>query len=183
MSIQDHLYSQDGSLRELAAEFLSKTNSRLVAKQLIAELRNADRYVAIRAAWGLSLMKPSLVVPHLKRTLHGRDLDRLKQAAWALGRMESLKARRVLVAALKHRRRTVREHAAGALWRTALDGFTSVKVEQDLVRILKRDRGQVALTLRHMLKSRACRNGVRGARKQLCSKANVFQRMGGAWIR
>lgn len=183
MSIQDHLYSQDDSLRELAAEFLSKTNSHLAAKQLVAELKNTDRYVAIRAAWGLSLMKPSLVVPHLVRALHGRDLDRLKQAAWALGRMESLKARRVLVSALKHRRRAVREHSAGALWQHALIGYKSKKVEGLLLGMLKGDRGHAALTLSRILKNHRRAGGERPDRRPGLSKASVFQRMGGAWIR
>ena len=183
-SVREHLYAQDQALREKAAKSLSRTGSRRIVAQLLGSLEDQDRYVAIRAAWGLSLMKPALVIPYLARALNGRaPAAVVKQASWAMGRMNISKARRVLIAALKHPRRLIRVQAAGALWRTALDGFRNRRVEKTLIGLLKGDRGHVALTLSHMLRSRTRTTRVRTGRQHRGSTANVFQRMGGSFIR
>jgi len=175
MTIQDHLYSQDESRREHAASSLSRCNSRAVVKQLLAALNDQNRYVAIRAAFGLSIMKPALVVPYLSKALLGQDPDRIKQAAWALGRIRNPKARRVLIAALENRRKIVRYQAAAGLWRYAHQ-LRSKKAEHLLTRMLDGDNGSAALTLRRMQRpSRAI--------KVRQPHATVFNRMGGDFIR
>jgi len=127
-------------------------------------------------------MKPPLVVKPLARALHGGDLRVLKQAAWALGSMRSSRARRVLVVALKSSRRIVRYQAAGALWRSAVGGFTNRRVEQVLIGMLKGDKGHVAITLSHMLRNRTITQK-RVYRQSHRPQASILERMGGAWIR
>jgi hypothetical protein len=176
VGIRDHLYSQEQSRRELAAYLLSKNNAEAVVKVLIEALRNPNRYVATRAAWGLALMRPALVVPYLERVLRGRDLASAQQAAWALGRIRNPKARRVLVAALENRRKIVRYQAASGLWRHAVGGYRSLKAEELLIGMLPEDTGAAAMTLRRMKMSKRPPK----VRRQ---RGTVFHRMGGGFIR
>lgn len=177
--LQDHLYSGNLVLRERAADFLSKSRSQLISRQLAAALRSPRDYVATRAAWGLSVRGDALSISLLKQALHGRSLRALKQAAWALGRMDDARARRELVSALKSPRRLVRTQAASGLWRAAVNGYRSASVERTLLGMLARDKGQVSLTLSHMLRNRTSPP----RKKPAWVTLTVFERNGGSWIR
>lgn len=177
LALQDHLYSGDHILRERAAEILSKNPSRAISLRLAQALRSPRDYVSTRAAWGLSLRGDAFSIHLLKKALHGRSPRALKQAAWALGRIDDVRARRELVAALDSPRRIVRNQAAAGLWRAAVNGFSSAAVEKKLLAMLPRDKGCAALTLSHMLRNRTRvpldRRG----------KPTAFERHGGSWIR
>jgi len=143
--IHTHLYSQDCRVREMAAEFLSKTNSANVARALAAELANKDRYVAIRAAWGLTLMKPEVSLPLLIKALRNSDTDICKNAGWALRRVRSPRSEKALAAALKDRNPVVRSEAASSLHDKAI--AINPEVQKALIKMLEHDKGGVTLTL------------------------------------
>lgn len=179
LALQDHLYSGDRVLRERAAEFLSKNPSPSISLRLAEALRSPRDYVSTRAAWGLSLRGDALSIRLLKRALHGRSPRALKQAAWALGRIDDARARCELVSALDSPRRIVRTQAAAGLWRAAVNGYRSAAVERKLMGMLPRDKGSAALTLSHMLRNRT-RAPLDRARH---GKPTAFDRHGGSWIR
>lgn len=143
--IHSHLYSQDCRAREMAAELLSKTNSANVARMLAAELPNKDRYVAIRAAWGLTLVKPEISLPLLIKALKNSDPDICKNAGWALRRVRSPRAEKALAAALKDRNPVVRCEAASSLHDKAI--AMNPEVQTALIEMLEHDKGGVTLTL------------------------------------
>lgn len=179
LALHDHLYSGDRILRERAAEFLSRDHSRTISLALARELQSSRDYVATRAAWGLSLRADAYTIHLLKRALHGRSHRALKQAAWALGRIDDPRARRELVTALDSPRRIVRNQAAASLWRAAVNGYRIAVVERKLMSMLSRDKGHAALTLSHML-----RNRTRVSVDRLHRRGpTAFERHGGSWIR
>lgn len=177
-ALQDHLYSGSRVLRERAAEFLSKSRSQSISRQLAAAIRSPKDYVSTRAAWGLSFRGDALSISLLKKALHGRNIRVIEQAAWALGRMDDVRARRVLIAALNSPRRIVRTRAAAGLWRAAINGFRSAAVEKTLMGMLPRDKGAVALTLSYML-----RNRTSPPRIPAYTEPTAFERHGGERIR
>lgn len=166
-------------LRERAAEFLSKTRSRAVVRKLARALSSPRDYVSTRAAWGLTLCKDDLAIDLLERALNGGNERIRSQASWALGRIENPRAMKVLVSALESPRRAVYAQAAAGLWRAAVNGYRSAQVERTLIGLLKRDKGQVALTLSHMLRNRTSPPRKRPATAVL----TAFERHGGSWIR
>lgn len=177
--LQDHLYAGERVLRERAAEFLSRMRSRAVVRKLARALSSPRDYVSTRAAWGLTLCKDDLAIDLLERALNGGNPRIRSQAAWALGQIENSRARKVLVSALESPRREVRAQAASGLWRAAVNGYRNARVEKTLMRLLKGDKGGVALTLSHML-----RNRTSPPRKRPDAVApTAFERHGGAWIR
>lgn len=143
--IHNHLYSQNCCVREMAAEFLQKTNSANVARMLAAELANKDHYVAIRAAWGLTLMKPEISLPHLIKTLRSSNPDICRHSGWALNRIGSPRAEKALAAALKDSNPEVRREAASALHDKVI--AKSKKVQTALIEMLEHDKGGATLTL------------------------------------
>lgn len=177
-ALQDHLYSGSRVLRERAAEFLSKSRSQAISRQLATAIRSPRDYVSTRAAWGLSFRGDALSITLLKKALHGRNVRVVEQAAWALGRIDDVRARRELISALKSPRRLVRTRAAAGLWRAAVNGYRSASVERTLMGMLPRDKGSVALTLSNML-----RNRTSPPRSPGCTKPTAFERHGGEWIR
>ena len=143
--IHNHLYSQNCCVRENAAELLSKTNSANVARGLAAELANIDCYVAIRAAWGLTLMKPKVSLPLLIKALRSSNPDICRQSGWALGRIKSPRAEKALAAALKDRNPVVQNVAASALSYKAI--AVNPVVQTSLIEMLDHDKGAVTMTL------------------------------------
>ena len=144
-TIHDHLYSQDCLIREMAAEFLAKTNSENVARLLAIELGNKDRYVAIRAAWGLTLMKTEISLPILMKALKDTNPDVCRQSGWALGRVGGVRAQKELGAALKDENPVVQREAASALRGKAI--ALHPKVQTALIKMLEHDNGAATITL------------------------------------
>ncbi|HAZ07637.1 MAG TPA: hypothetical protein DCZ01_03725 [Elusimicrobia bacterium] len=174
-AVREHLYSKDLPIRERAAEVLGRTKSIEAVLALLAALKSQNRYVATRAAWGLSLISAEVVLPYLAQALDTPQEAVVELVAWALGRMGRA-ARQVLVVALEHRCPFVRRAAGAGLWQHAVRGYKSKKVEQLLSGMLQGDRGHVALTLRHMREQRLAPKGTP-------SSAIFFDRMGGKFIR
>ncbi|NLH39376.1 MAG: HEAT repeat domain-containing protein [Elusimicrobia bacterium] len=143
--VHDHLYSQNCLLREMAAEFLSKTNSVDVAKGLLAELTNKDRFIASRAAWGLTLMKERISVPLLIKALRSSNPNICREAGWALKRTTSMRADKALSEALKDRNPIVQQSAAFGLCGKAI--AKNAKVQRTLIKMLKGDKGNITITL------------------------------------
>ena len=143
--IHTHLYSQDCLARERAADFLCKCNSVSVAKELAAQLANKDRFVAIRAAWGLSLMKEKLSQPSVIKALYDSNPDVRRNAGWALRRMKSSKAEKALAAAFKSRDPEIQKEAAFAMHGKGI--ANDAKVQEKLIELLSKDNGGVTLTL------------------------------------
>ncbi|MFA6434826.1 MAG: HEAT repeat domain-containing protein [Elusimicrobiales bacterium] len=143
--IHNHLYSQNCCDREKAAEFLAKTDSANVATALAAELANKDRYIAIRAAWGLTLMNPEISLPPLIKALRNTNPDICKQAGWALHHIGNPKAGKALAAALKDPNPIVQREAASALRGKAI--ALTPEVQTSLVKLLERDKGAATITL------------------------------------
>ena len=144
--IHTHLYSQNCLLREKAANFLAKTDSSTVAKKLISEFKNKNRYVAIRAAWGLRLMKEKIVVPLLAEALSDPAPEICRNTGWALNKVKGKMAEEAAAEVfLKSADSAVQNEAA-----TALRGKETAKnpeVQKKLIEILKRDKGSVTSTL------------------------------------
>lgn len=149
-----------------------------ILRKLAAAIRSPKDYVSTRAAWGLSIRGDALSISLLKKALHGRNVRVIEQAAWALGRMDDVRARRELISALNSPRRIVRTRAAAGLWRAAVNGFRSAAVERTLMGMLPRDKGAVALTLSYML-----RNRTSPPRRLVYTKPTAFERHSGEWIR
>jgi len=143
--INNHLYSQDCLSREIAAEFLSKTDSINIAKELITELANKNVFVAIRAAWGLTLMKDKISLPLLIKALRNSNPDVCKNAGWALTRIKDFRAEKALAAALKDRSPVVQNVAASALSHKAI--AVDPVVQTALIKMLEHDNGAATITL------------------------------------
>ncbi len=170
--------SGDRILRERAADYLAKTRSLSALRALQTAMRSEKDYTATRAAWGLTIVPAYLGIPVLRRALHAQETRLVANAAWALGRIEHVQARKVLIAALSSRRRVVRAQAAGGLWPAAVHGFSDRRVERRLQSMLSWDKGHAALTLSHML-----RNRTRVVHRKTPRAPSVFERKGGEWIR
>lgn len=147
MIIQDHLYSQNCLFREKAAAFLSGTNSAGVAERLISEFTHRDRFVALRAAWGLTLMKEKLSLPPLIKALRSSTPEVCRQGAWALNRIKSSRAEKALAAALNDRNPAVQKEASSALYGKAI--AKTLKVQKALIKMLQSDKGCATITLGH----------------------------------
>lgn len=143
--IHNHLYSQNCCVRETAAEFLAKSNSKNIARLLAIELGNKDRYVAIRAAWGLSLMKTEISLPILMKALKGTDPDISRQSGWALNHIGGAREQKELGAALKDGNPVVQREAASALRGKAIALHPNVQTA--LIKMLGQDKGQATMTL------------------------------------
>lgn len=176
-----HLYGRDISTRKRAAAALHRGGGLADARQLFESLKDRNRRVAIRAAWGLSLLPPSVSLPLLAGTLKPGRVDEVELAAWALGSMRNAVARDLLVESLRHRSRVVRQAAAGGLWRWAVAGYRSEGAIRALRAMQGEDNGAAAIVLRHMLgaprRFRVLDDFSKGRR------GSVFERYGGAWIR
>jgi len=143
--IHSHLYSQDCRVREMAAGFLAKSNSKNVARLLAIELGNKDHYVAIRAAWGLTLMKTEITLPILMKALRDTNPDISRQSGWALSHFRGVREQKELGAALKDENPAVQREAASALQGKAI--ALHPKVQTALIKMLGQDKGQVTMTL------------------------------------
>lgn len=174
-AVREHLYSQELPVRERAAEALGRTKSVGAVLALLSALDDRNRYVAIRAAWGLSLISSDVALPYLAKALDAPQPAVVERAAWALGRMDRA-ARRVLVAALEHSSPIVRKSAAAGLWRHACMGFKSKKVERLLTAMLEGDLGHAAITLKRM-------QSPKDPPYRYPPQSSFFQRKGGARIR
>lgn len=176
-----HLHGQELPTRKRAAAALHRYGNPGHAQRLLDSLTDKNRFTAIRASWGLSLMPPAIVLPLLAQALNSARAKELELVAWALGALQSSSARDLLVEALRHRNRAVRQAAAGGLWRWAVAGYRSRAAIRALEAIRGKDNGSAAIVLRHMRRpprsSSTCNEYPRGRR------VSVFDRFGGAWIR
>lgn len=177
-TLSDHLHSQDLGKRTLAAEFLSRSSAPAIIKELLGSLNSRNRYVATRAAWGLSLMSPELALPYLAKALVSSETTVIERAAWALGRVDDPRARRILIEGLAHPRAEVRQGAAGGLWRAACGGYRSEEAIESLRNIVGRDNGIAAIVLGYMLRPEPL-----PVEAKTPAQDSVFALAGGEWIR
>lgn len=142
--VKIHLYSQNCVLREKAAEFISKTNSTDIAKKLVKELSNYDRFVAIRAAFGLSLMKENISLPLLKIAL--MDPETCENAILALRLIKSHKSEKIIAKALKSKNPLIRNYAVRGITDKPIS--KTPEVQKTLINMLDYDdKGSVTLAL------------------------------------
>lgn len=176
-----HLREQELSSRIQAAAVLHRYGTLDDARRLFGALRDKNRYTAIRAAWGLSLMPPAIVLPLLAQAMGSGCAKEVELSAWALGAMRDSAARDLLVKSLSHRIPAVRQAAAGGLWRWAVAGYRSRAAINALEAVRGKDNGSAAIVLRHMRGPRRKRRPIDGRPGRRIIP--VFERFGGNWIR